>query len=505
MKNALDRHVPAGFSPYSGGIDKDTLRPRINKRPAANKKDKLVSDIALVFDRLKIGDGATLSFHHHLRAGDEVMNLALSEAKRRGLKNLTLAPSSVFPNHKLLAEMIESGAVRRIYTDYLNGPAAAAICGGKMDGLLVMDTHGGRSYAIETGDIEIDVAFIATPCATAAGDGNGFRGPSACGSLGYAVSDMYYAKRKVVVTDYLVEEVENKQIIGEYIDYVLKVDRIGRREGIMSGTTRITRDPVGLLIADAAARVLAAAGALEDGFSFQTGAGGISLAVADRLKRYIKEKNILAAFASGGITEYIVAMHNEGLVRDLYDVQCFDLAAVASIGKNERHRAISAAQYASILENNVADRLDIVILGATEVDTDFNVNVTTASDGLIIGGSGGHADTANGARITVIVTPLLKTRLPVVKDRVVTVTTPGRDVDIVVTERGIAVNPARADLLEKLAGKGLPLVTIEELRDKAIKIAGRPERVPLGKRVVGVVRHRDLSVVDAIYETGGRR
>jgi citrate lyase subunit alpha/citrate CoA-transferase len=87
----------------------------------------------------------------------------------------------------------------------------------------------------------------------------------------------------------------------------------------------------------------------------------------------------------------------------------------------------------------------------------------------------------------------------------VTVTTPGRDVDIVVTERGIAVNPARADLLEKLAGKGLPLVTIEELRDKAIKIAGRPERVPLGKRVVGVVRHRDLSVVDAIYETGGRR
>ena len=28
---------------------------------------------------------------------------------------------------------------------------------------------------------------------------------------------------------------------------------------------------------------------------------------------------------------------------------------------------------------------------------------------------------------------------------------------------------------------------------------------PLGKRVVGVVRHRDLSVVDAIYETGGRR
>lgn len=504
MKNALGRPVPAGFVPYSGVIGKDNPRRRLEKRPALNQENKLIADIAAVFDRLEIGDGATLSFHHHLRDGDEVMNLVLAEVKRRGLKNLTLAPSSVFPNHHLLAELIENGAVTKLYTDYINGPVAAAICAGKMAGLLVMDTHGGRSCAIESGDIAIDVAFIAVPCATASGDGNGFSGPSACGSLGYAVSDMYYARRKVVVTDHIVDSVTDKQIHGEYVDYVLKVDRIGRREEIVSGTTRITRDPVGLLIAENAVRVLAAVGAIKDGFSFQTGAGGISLAVSAYLKRYMQENKITAAFASGGITGYIVAMHEEGLIHDIYDVQCFDLAAVTSIGANPRHHAISSARYASILEKNVADRLDVVILGATEVDTDFNINVTTASDGLIIGGSGGHADTANGAKITVIVTPLLKTRLPIVKDRVTTVTTPGSDVDIVVTERGIAVNPTRRDLLERLSGSGLPLVPIEELRDKAIQIAGRPQEIPSGKRIIGVVRHRDLSVVDVIYETGGR-
>lgn len=504
MKNALNRFIPSGFTPYNGTVDKKNLRPRRKKTPAVNKKDKLVDEISEIFDRLDIVDGATLSFHHHLRAGDEVMNIVMREIKRRNLKNLTLAPSSIFPNHHLLAELIETGAVSKIYTDYLNGPAAEVICNGKMADYLVMDTHGGRSYAIETGDIVIDVAFIATPCATAAGDGNGYFGPSACGSLGYGISDMFYAKRKVAVTDYLVAEIEDEVISGEYIDYVLKVDKIGNREKIISGTTRITRDPVGLLIAENTVRVLAAMGTLQQGFSFQTGAGGISLAVAAYLKKYMTENKITAAFASGGITEYMVRMHEEGLIADLYDVQCFDLAAVESIGKNKRHHAISAARYASLLEENIADKLDVVILGATEVDTSFNVNVTTGSDGLIIGGSGGHADTANGAAITVIVTPLLKTRLPIIKDQIMTVTTPGRDIDIVVTERGIAVNPRRRDLLKKLQNSHLPLVKIEELKDKAIAIAGKPRPVGYGKKPIGIVRYRDLSVIDVLYNINGR-
>ena len=40
------------------------------------------------------------------------------------------------------------------------------------------------------------------------------------------------------------------------------------------------------------------------------------------------------------------------------------------------------------------NRSDVAILSALEVDTDFNVNVMTGSDGVIRGASGGHCDTA---------------------------------------------------------------------------------------------------------------
>lgn len=54
----------------------------------------------------------------------------------------------------------------------------------------------------------------------------------------------------------------------------------------------------------------------------------------------------------------------------------------------------------------VAHQLDVVILGAAEVDLDFNVNATTGSSGLILGGSGGHADTADGAKLAIVTTKL---------------------------------------------------------------------------------------------------
>lgn len=81
-----------------------------------------------------------------------------------------------------------------------------------------------------------------------------------------------------------------------YVDYVVQVDRIGDPAGIVSGTTRITRDPVGLVMADYAAKVIDASGLLKDGFSFQTGAGGASLAAAKYLKDImLREKSSRAA------------------------------------------------------------------------------------------------------------------------------------------------------------------------------------------------------------------
>lgn len=499
MKNVLGRNVPEGYKPFTGSSSfKNDKRRLINEKRTCKGFESL-KDISDMFDKLGIKDGMTLSFHHHLRNGDFVLNMVAEEIKRRNLKDMKLAPSSIFPNNKILVELIENGNVTQIYTDYVNGPVAEAISEGKLKGMCVMHTHGGRPMAIESGDLHIDVAILAVSAVDKEGNGTGTVGESACGSLGYAVSDLKYADKVVFVTDTLIDKAENPQLDGKYVDYVLKVDAIGDPAGIVSGTTKITKDPVGLKIARNTVKLLEELGLIEEGLSMQTGAGGTSLAVAYYVRQRMLEKGIKGIFASGGITGYFTDMLEEGLFKELYDVQCFDLKAVQSISKNPAHHAMSGSRYANPYDDNVVDKLDFVILGATEIDLDFNVNVTTDSHGMIMGGSGGHSDTAYGAKVTVITTNLVKSRLPIIKKKVTTVTTPGEDVDVLVTERGIAINPRRKDLLEKVKGSKLPIVPIEKLLETAHKITGEPEELKLSEKPVGVVVYRDGTVIDTLY------
>ena len=72
-----------------------------------------------------------------------------------------------------------------------------------------------------------------------------------------------------------------------------------------------------------------------------------------------------------------------------------------------------------------------------------SVNVHTDSNGCLMGGSGGHTDAAAGAKLTMILAPLVRARLPIVTDRVTCISTPGSSIDVLVTQRGIAVNPLR--------------------------------------------------------------
>jgi len=492
--------LPNGYVKFTSSENyKQITLPKLNVRYATNKANKLLSSISEAFDKLNIHDGMTLSFHHHLRNGDYVLNYVLEEIKKRNLKNITIAASSIFPIHKPLCELIINKNVTKIYTNYLNGEVANVINDGYLEDLLIMDTHGGRSVAIESGYIDIDVAFIACPTSDYLGNGHGRAGQSACGSLGYAIPDMLYAKAKVVVTDNLVETVEDPEILAEYIDYIVKIEKIGDQEKIVSGTTKITKDPVGLLIAKNTTKLLDELGLLKNGFSMQTGAGGTSLAVAKYVKDVMIERGIKASFASGGITGYYVEMLEAGLINDLYDVQCFDLDAVKSLSVNKNHHAISAFKYANPFHDPVVNKLDFVILGATEIDLNFNVNVTTASTGLIIGGSGGHSDTAYGANVSIIVSPLIKTRIPIIKERVTTITTPGEDIDVFVCEYGIAINPRRTDLLDKVKYSKLKIKTIQELYDEAIKITSVPNKLKRTNEIIGLVRYRDMSIIDVIY------
>lgn len=463
---------------------------------------KIVASLREAISLCGLKSGMSISFHHHLRNGDYTLNRVMDEIAALGIRDLTLNASSLFDAHAPLREHIKNRVVRKINTDYMSAGLGRAISEGLMDEPVEFRTHGGRPRDIALGTTPIDVAFIAAPTADPAGNCSGKYGPSACGSLGYAFPDAMYAKKVVVITDNLVPYPLTDASIPEiYVDYVVPVDAIGDPRGIVSGTTKITRDPVGLVMAETAARVIRHSGLLKDGFSFQTGAGGATLAAAKFLKEIMLREKIRGSFASGGVTGYLVDMLNEGCFTSLMDVQCFDLKAVESIRTNPAHHEISAMQYASpAAKSAVVDHLDVVLLGATEIDTDFNVNVHTDSAGCIMGGSGGHSDTAAGAKLSMIIAPLFRARLPIITGRVRCISTPGRDVDVVVTQRGVAVNPAKPDLALRLKDAGLPIVDIHELKQIAERITGVPAVPPEGGRVVARVLSRDGEPLDVIRQ-----
>ena len=467
-----------------------------------NNKIKVIKSIDELFTLEDISLNKNISFHHHLRNGDYVVNYVLDKYKKENIRGINLFPSAIFPSYTSILDLIKNNQINNITTNYLNGPVAEYITHNGIPGMLKMQTHGGRARAIIEGKNIIDIAFIAVPYVNHQGDAVGYLGKNKCGSLGYAIPDSIYAKIKVLVTDNLVDtNISNPEIHGENIDYILLVDKIGDKYGIVSGTTEITKNPIGIKIAKNTSLLLNELGLIKEGFSFQSGAGGVSLRVTKDVKDIMINKNIKASFLSGGITKYHVEMLEEGLVDKLYDVQCFDLEAIESLNKNKMHIPISSSRYANPSnKNQIIKDLDIVILGATEIDYNFNVNVTTDSHQTIIGGSGGHSDTASEAKVCVIVSPLIKGRIPIVKKRVTTITTLGKNIDCLVTERGIAVNPLRKDLIMKLKNTNLKIYTIEELANIAYHFTNIPKDIVKRDKIIGEIEDRTYEIIDYIYQ-----
>jgi citrate lyase subunit alpha / citrate CoA-transferase len=488
--------------PFTGAFDNLGLveRAPVRLSSAVPGKSKILPSIRAAIEASGLKDGGAISFHHHLRNGDHVLALVLDEIERMGLRDITIAPSSLFAVHAPLVQHLETGVVTGIYTAYMAGAVAEAISRGAMRKPVIMHTHGGRARAIESGDLHIDVAFVGAPTADIYGNVNGVEGKSACGSLGYAAVDVQCANWVVAITDNLVPYPACPiDITQDHVDFVVEVRSIGDPAGIASGTTRATTEPVGLHIASTAAQVIAASGLLSEGFSFQTGAGGISLAVAAAVKDVMLQRNVRGSFASGGITGAIVDMFHAGLFRALFDVQCFDLSAVDSYRRDEAHLSMTASMYANPHNRGaVVNQLDAMILGATEIDVDFNVNVTTGTNGVIMGGSGGHADAAAGAKLAIVTTRLNAGGNAKVVDSVRTLTTPGETVDVLVTDQGVAVNPKREELRDRLAAAGVKLVHIDHLKAMAAEGASRPKQALDDRRIVAVVEYRDGTVIDVV-------
>ena len=501
MLNGVKRDIPEDLKPYttSDAFTKEKRKLISEKKKQLNTV--FLSSIEEVFDLFNIKSDTCLSFHHHLRNGDYVLQDVCKIIEKRNLKNLHFAPSSIFPSYTKLVDLIINENVTNIHTNYINGPVADTVSKGYLKGKLIMNTHGGRARAIESGDLKVDYAFLACPTVDKLGNGSGAVGKSACGTLGYAISDLQFAEHVILVTDNLVEKLETYDFDGNYVDAVVVVDSIGDAKGIVSGTTKITKDPIGLKIAKETAELLDYLGIIKNGFSMQTGAGKTSLAVVKYVSDIMEKKKIKGSFGSGGITKSYVEMLEKGLFDQLYDVQCFDLEAVESYKKNTNHLAMSASKYGNPFEENIiADKLSFVILGAAEIDLDFNVNVTTDSLGRLIGGSGGHSDIAYGSELTIIISPLIKSRIPIIKEKVMTVTTPGNDIDILITERGIAVNPRKKDLIEKLKNSHFPIKSIKELYGLSHKITGVPKEIKHDDKIIGYVEYRDGSYIDCIYK-----
>jgi citrate lyase subunit alpha/citrate CoA-transferase len=512
MENILGRYLPdqidgygtvrpyGGLSGTRGGLNGMTCR----SSSALSHRSKVLPDVLTALKECGVQDGATLSFHHHLRNGDNVLNMVLQAASDLGLKGLTIAASSIFPVHAPMVEHIRKGVVTGIYTAYAVGPVADAISAGHLENVAVLQTHGGRARAIESGELPIDIAFVAAPTSDDFGNVNGAYGPSACGTLGYALVDVRHARHVVAVTDNLAPYPTcPADITQDFVDFVVVVPSIGDASQIVSGTTRVTEDPVGLAIAATAADVIAAGNLLSDGFSFQTGAGGISLAVAEFVGQKMQAAHIKGSFAAGGVTGKIVEMLNAGLFRSLFDVQCFDLAAIRSYRENPAHRCMSASLYASPWTRGaVVDRLDAMILGAAEVDLDFNVNVTTRSNGTLLGGSGGHSDTAAGAKLAIVTTRLKAGAFPKIVERVTTATTPGSSIDVVVTEAGVAVNPGRPELRDHLVRSGISVLSIQRLHDLANSgMTKTPDSKREHAKIVALQQYRDGTIIDVLKQT----
>lgn len=514
--NAAKREIPAHIEGYGNTADK-LFAGAFARKPegfrdggrmrAASPKDngKVLNSIKDAIAASGLKSGMTVSFHHHLRNGDYVVNQVIDACAEMGIRDLTLFPTALFGVHKAIIPHIKSGVIRRIMGS-VNGPIGQLVSEGGMDVPVVLRSHGGRPRAVVSGDVRVDVAFIAAPTADCGGNISGRHGKSACGAIGYAFTDAEYADCVVAITDNLQPyPIAPISIPGIYVDFVVQVESIGDPAGIVSGTTRVTRDPLRLLIAKYASKLIEASPYFKDGISFQTGAGGIPLAVTAFMKEAMKRRGVSASFGLGGITGYFVELLREGLVEKLMDVQSFDLDAVKSIAADPRHIEISADWYANPWNCGAAvNALDVVILGATELDTDFNANVNTEADGALLHGIGGHQDTAAGAKLTIIAQPLLRGRIPCVVDRVHAVTTPGEVIDALVTEFGVTINPRRQDLIDacrEAKGKdAVPLVPIDELAERARAMSGRMEPVKQGDRIVGVIEWRDGTVIDVVRE-----
>ncbi len=114
------------------------------------------------------------------------------------------------------SEHIRQGVVTRIYTSGLRGPLAERIFPVVCWRNRCRSTlHGGRVHLVQSGELNIDVAFLGVPSCDEFGNANGYTGKACCGSLGYAMVDADNAKQVVMLTEKLLPYPHNPASIQD--------------------------------------------------------------------------------------------------------------------------------------------------------------------------------------------------------------------------------------------------------------------------------------------------
>jgi citrate lyase subunit alpha/citrate CoA-transferase len=218
----------------------------------------------------------------------------------------------------------------------------------------------------------------------------------------------------------------------------------------------------------------------------------------------MKEAGVAASFVRGGSNQYLVEMLEEGLTPVILDGQTFDLEGVRSMRENPGHQNTSPfTSYNFHGKGNFASMIDVVVLGATEVDVHFNANVVTHSDGRLLHGIGGWQNCLF-SRCTILAVPSVRDRIPVILDEVTTMVGPGELIDVIATEQGLCINPARTDLIEAARGSQVPILNIHDLKSRIDQLCGGPPAKPkLGDEFVAAIQWVDGTTIDAVRRVKG--
>lgn len=508
------------YEPFTSAFSNKTFSGRLVGRTISkqipHRKNKVTS-LEQVIEVLNNGD--TISYPHYYRTGDKGLEMIVSALRKAGKKDIKIYGNAFFDHvDPWLMEAIRDGVIGGIYGNVYRKMGEFVMAGELLPWVGVGVSHGNRVRKLQTGEVNVKVAFGPVPISDVYGNANGVMGKPdhLCGPVGLFEADANYAEYVCLLAGTVSDiAVLPAPISMEQVDFVVKVDDPGYNGGIGSGTLDMEHarsNPFNAAVADNITKVIKASGVVKDNFSFQVGSGA-GLLILENIRQMLKDEKIKAHFTIGGITSLHVDMLKDGTVSNLMHGQLFEPneQMFESFLKDANHHEITTAYYASVANKEAAvNLLDLAVLSTLEVDLEFNLN-TVCANGRIIGGIGGGQDVAAGADLTIIFMPLANGKngkgFPKVVDKVYTRTTPGEVIDVVVTEEYAAVNPASKSsykdaILERAKDFGVKLISIDELHQKSIEKAEGFGALPIlpdvSDEVVHVIEWRDGTLLDTI-------